>query len=133
MPYKVEGVDSNDRLYGNNASYRQELEQLLSSCLEEVLNQLIDIAEDEKTDVQAKSLQTQLMMLLALKIAYGVTLSADVNRFLVKLLDLALKNKSILTRNDQRIWQITIDSITKRALESDDATSKSLVTYLKTI
>jgi hypothetical protein len=133
MPYKIEGVDSNDTLYGNNPAYRQELAQLLSTCLEEILNQLVDLAGDEKADAQAKTLQAQLLMLLAMKVAYNVTLSVEVNRFLVKVLDLVLKNKSILTRADQRVLRNTIDSLSQRALASDDPSASSLVSHLKNI
>lgn len=48
LPYHIDGVDSNDELYGCSKSYLSELSEIISSCIAEVLRQLATIGETDK-------------------------------------------------------------------------------------
>ena len=47
LPYRVEGVDANDVLYGGNQRYVAELEQYFATLVEGILNQLTELAAEE--------------------------------------------------------------------------------------
>ena len=48
LPYHIDGVESNDGLYGCSKSYLKELSEQINNCIEDILKQLAVIGEYDK-------------------------------------------------------------------------------------
>ena len=53
--YRVEGVDSNDLLYGGTKEYRVELIELINDAMNEVMNIIAAMGKDTKSIIVTKS------------------------------------------------------------------------------
>lgn len=119
FPYHIAHVESNDVLYVGSQAYLQELNENIVGCIEEILKQIN--AMGERTETSAKLMQSKMILDLINQILSRMLLNADVSNFVVKLFELALKNKSLLPRADIRYMQATIE-FGKKVAESAHTT-----------
>lgn len=107
FPYHIAHVESNDVLYVGSQAYLQELNENIVACIEEILKQIT--AMGERTETSSKLMQSRMILDVINQILSRMHLNSDVSMFLVKLFELALKNKSLFPRADTRYLQATVD------------------------
>jgi VPS35 endosomal protein-sorting factor-like len=95
FPYHIDRVDSNDRLYGGDASYHEQLNSLLVTLIQEIFGQLKDIGEPG--DMQAKKDQGTLALDFANALLDTMEMNALSASSVVKLYQLAAKNNVVST------------------------------------
>jgi hypothetical protein len=113
FPYHIAHVESNDVLYVGSEAYLQELHENIVGCIEEILKQITAMAE--RTETSSKLCQARMILDLVNQIVSRMQLNADVSAFVIKLLELALKNKTSFARADSRYVSATVDCAKKRA------------------
>lgn len=107
FPYHIAHVESNDVLYVGNEAYLQELHENIIACIEEILKQIT--AMGERTETSSKLLQSRMILDAVNQILSRMHLNSDVAVFVVKLFELALKNKSLFSRADTRYMLTTVE------------------------
>ena len=107
FPYHIAHVESNDVLYVGNQAYLKELNENIVACLEEILKMIT--AMGERTETSSKLMQSRMILDVINQILSRMQLNNDVSKFIVKLFELVLKNKSIFPRADTRYLQNTLD------------------------
>lgn len=121
LPYHVHNVQSNDELYGNTPAYDLALQDLLAQTVTDLLAHLTRLGERGET--AAKLLQARVAVDLANVFLAHVDLSpsqaaglrpGETLQFVLKLLDLAQKQRSSMTRQDARYLQITALALAQR-------------------
>lgn len=113
FPYHISHVESNDVLYVGSEAYLQELNENIVACIEEILKQIT--AMGERAETPAKLMQSRMILDLINQILSRMQLNLDVATFVVKLFELALKNKSLFPRVDIRYLQATVEFAKKVA------------------
>lgn len=113
FPYHIAHVESNDVLYVGSEAYLQELNENIVSCIEEILKHVT--AMGERAEASAKINQAKMVLDLVNQILSRMHLNADVTVFVIKLLELVLKNKASFPRADTRYMLATIEFAKKRA------------------
>ena len=129
FPYHIAGVQSNDELYGGASSYMAELAEQTNACLAEVLKQLTALGE--RPEPSAKLHQAKATLELANLLAARMELNAGVMTYLVKLVELAHKQRSIFTRTDARFFANTVQFVLARALAAPILPSVETIAALK--
>jgi hypothetical protein len=122
FPYKVPHVESNDFLYGGGVEYMAELNANITTCVQEMLQQLS--AMGERTEPAAKLNQARLVLDLANTLAGRMEMKSDVGVFLIKLIELSRKNRSIFTKADLRYLTLSLEFI---RIKADGSEASSLV------
>ncbi len=117
FPYRIAHVESNDFLYGGGVEYMSELNTNITTCVQEMLQQLSVMGE--RTEPAAKLNQSRLVLDLANIFACRMQIKSDVGVFLVKLLELARRNKSIFTKADLRYMAVSMEFIRSQAEGSE--------------
>lgn len=129
FPYHIQGVQSNDELYGGAETYMTELSEHINVCVGEVLKQLT--AMGERNEASAKLSQARATMDLVNQIAAHLDLNTSVIAFLVKLVDLAGKQKGIFARYDAKYFSNTVEFVANRAIKSGISASSDTVVKLR--
>jgi len=140
FPYRMLHVESNDELYGSSPGYLEELAEVTTGCMDEVVRQLTSITA-EKSDNTAKTLQTRLLLELLCQLVVSMQLTEETVTYMGKLLELVNRNKSALTaRPDVKFAQANIEFIqsrVKRAAQeqggADSFPGQKLLPVLKNI
>lgn len=109
-------MQSNDELYGGAPSYMAELNENIDVCVAEVLKQLTALGE--KPETAAKLSQARGALDLANQLAARMDLTPSVGAFVLKLLELANKQKSLFLRGDQRYFVNTVEFVMLRSKQS---------------
>ncbi len=119
LPYHFPNVQSNDELYGNNKEYMTEVASTIRGLMEEVvvnLAKLVEKTPDMTENALTANKVTQVR--LALDFINVLLMSMDLKQenlsFVLKLMELCQKNKSILTKNDSRYLILTNDYLSKK-------------------
>ena len=110
--YNLTGVESNDTLYGGSNAYMAELSEQLNICVSEALKQ-ITILNDDSTDNIGKLCQARGAIALVNHISIRMEITSSVGLFLVRLLELAKKHKTLFTSIEQSYYNNTIGSLMK--------------------
>ncbi len=130
FPYHIHGVESNDDLYGGGASYMLELNENINVCIAEIFKQLTSLGE--RTEASSKVNQAKATLDLANQIASRMELNQSVSEFVVKLLELANKNKALFTRGDLNYFTNTVEFAIRTVNKSaSPAISAALLPTLK--
>ena len=108
-------MESNDRLYGGTPGYMRELGETIVTVVEVILKQLSALGE--RAEGVAKVNQARLVMDFCGTICGMMEVDTTVATFLVKLLDLIRRHKSMLTRNDLR-YMVNGAEYMRRRVES---------------
>jgi len=127
FPYHIATVESNDELYGGAPGYMRELFETLCLTIEEVIKQLTELGEKE--DTVSKLCQSRLIFEFVNVLASEMELNADVSAFVLKLLELANKNKTLFTRVDNRLMVNSIEFLKTKAVDS--SVSSTLISSLR--
>jgi hypothetical protein len=114
FPYAIPQVESNDELYGGSMDYMAELKQSIDTCVMEIMRQLTALGE--KSDASAKLNQARLVLEFVNQVASRMEMNADVGDFVVRLLNLASKQKANYTRADTRYFTNTGLFVMKKSL-----------------
>jgi hypothetical protein len=112
FPYRIHFIESNDKLYGGTVEYLQELNDLLVVIIQEILKQLS--VYNDKPDLASKLIQYKLIVELVDLLSCRMILSAEVAQFLIKLLELSLRNKQLLSKNDMKYLYCVLDNMKRR-------------------
>lgn len=129
FPYRIAGVQANDELYGGAPGYLSELSELVSSCINEVLKQLSQLGD--RPEASAKLNQARGSLDLINQIVGRMDLNAGVMSFVMKLADLAYKQRAVFARGDQRYFSNTIEFIIRTAEKANDPPSPQVMSTLK--
>ena len=118
LPYHFPNVQSNDELYGNSAEYMAENASLTSQLLDEIITSLAKLVEKTPDMTETTLTANKVTQVrLALDFINVLLMSMDLRRehweFISKLKDLCQKNQQLLTKNDSRYLQLTMDYFTK--------------------
>lgn len=95
LPYRVEGIESNDVLYGGNDDFVQELLEYIDNVIETYLEQLAEMGNEGVK-------QAKCALLLVNHLVDCFELSDELARLITRLVGLADKNKAsvhVLYRN----------------------------------
>ena len=133
MPYKIESIDSNDTLYGNNSDYLTELGQLITTCMEEIIQQLTLYTSHVKIDNNSRLIQVRLVMQFTMRIVTSMVLNTEVCKFVVKLLELVQKQSQILTKQDINVYKNCQELLMSIARTNDEESTQMLVNYLQSL
>lgn len=96
LPYNVEGVDSNDTLYGGSKEYHDELNELVGTIMQQIVEHLTELgAKDDKT---CKITQAELILTLVNEMLNVFLASESTLKFCKKLLGLCDKNSSLFNK-----------------------------------
>lgn len=109
-------MQSNDELYGGAPAYMSELAENITLCVAEVLKQLTALGERGETS--AKLNQARAALDLVNQLAARMDLTPGVAAFVMKLLELANKQKSSFLRTDQRYFANTVEFVILRTKQS---------------
>jgi hypothetical protein len=127
LPYHIQGIQSNDELYGGARGYMEELEEMISGCIAEILKQMTQVAEASSTTPSAIAMAKVLQARAALDLANALIATMDVCKqdiveFTYKLIDLANRQKvsanTSLTRQDLKYLESIVQAFVRR-LEDD--------------
>lgn len=135
FPYHINGVESNDDLYGGAATYMSELNESINVCVSEIFKQLT--AFNERTEASSKVNQARSTLDLVNQIAGRMELNAGVTEFLLKLIGLADRHRAMFTRTDVRYFSNTIEyviGVVEKASSPVNDTSATVATlkgYMK--
>lgn len=113
FPYHIYGVESNNELYGGAEAYLTELNDFINICITEILKLLTQLGE--RQEVSSKLNQVKITIIFINEISNGLELTKTTAEFLFKLIELVYKNKNIFTRNDQKLFEYTIQFATQQA------------------
>lgn len=114
LPYHIQGIQSNDELYGGAKGYMAELEEMIAACIAEILKQMTTIGESHNKLLQARAaLDLSNVLLATMDLC-----KQDIVEFIYKLIDLANRQKSVSSRQDVRYLEAIVYSLIKR-LEED--------------
>ncbi len=127
FPYHIAHVESNDDLYGGAPGYMFELSQNIATCVQEIVKQLTAIGE--RSDAASKLCQARLVLDLVNQISTRMEMSVEVGEFLLRLLELAAKSKSVYTRTDLKYLSNTIEFVKNKA--SGSAAANTLIPALR--
>jgi hypothetical protein len=116
LPYHIHGVQSNDELYGGAPGYLRELEEMISACVAEILLQLTSMGE--KGDATSKFVQAKMALDLAQTLIGCMTLSREMVEFVYRLVDLANRQKSGLSKSDLKYLQVTVEYLLRQLQDS---------------
>jgi uncharacterized membrane protein YgcG len=150
FPYRIQFIESNDKLYGGTVEYLQELNDLLMTVIQEILKLLSGFNPHPPSTATASATASSsttggspgagpgstdsgsggssggnnLMKLMQYKlivefidlISCRMVISPEVAQFVVKLLELSLRNKQILSRTDLKYLVSVLENL-KRRLE----------------
>jgi hypothetical protein len=108
LPYSVDGVESNDLLYGGNVEYTKELRGHINTIVDEIMGQLTEIGQGSN-----KSLQAHLIVKLVNVSLCDAQLDNKTIQLVGKLCQLAAKNKPPKGET-QTYYKNTIDFIRKK-------------------
>jgi hypothetical protein len=125
FPYHIPHIESNDDLYGGAPGYVFELRQATHTCLQEVLKQLTTLGE--RAEVPSKLAQARLILDFVNCLASRITMTAELGAFIVKLLELALKVKSSMTRADARYLSNTLEWLKRTCCAGGDANFRDAI------
>jgi hypothetical protein len=109
-------VQSNDELYGGAPNYMSELADNIDVCVAEVLKQLTALGE--RSEASAKLSQARAALDLANQLAARMDLTPSVASFVLKLLELANKQKALFMRTEQRYMANTVEFVVLRNKQS---------------
>jgi hypothetical protein len=138
LPYHIHNVQSNDELYGNTPAYDVALQDLLTTTVADILGHLTKLGE--RSDVAAKLLQAKVSIDLANVFLGHIDLSPSTGnnpqqqpqqqqsppppgsatrpgetlQFVLKLLDLAHKQRAAMARPELRYLHATAQSLQRR-------------------
>lgn len=107
LPYHINGVQSNDELYGNGKSYMTELAQHMNVCIEEILRLLASF--NECSQASAKLNQSKCALDFVNQISARMENNTSTVDFVLKLLDLAARNKSLFTKAETKYFSNTVE------------------------
>jgi len=119
FPYKIPYVESNDKLYGGTADYMAELGETITLVMQEIVKQLSQLGE--RPEAVAKANQAKLVLDLASTICCRMEMTPEVASFVVKLLELAKRNKGAFTRSDLKYMTAALDDMRRRVDSSAGA------------
>jgi hypothetical protein len=119
-------VQSNDELYGGAPQYMTELSEQINALIVEILQQLAALGERSEGSATAKLNQAKSALDLVNQIAARMDITPGVAAFIVKLMDLANKQKSLFTRAEQRYMSNTIDYVIARSATAVEFGSQTL-------
>ena len=114
FPYHIAHVESNDVLYVGSVAYMQELHENIVACIEEILKQIT--AMGERAETSSKLMQSRMILDTINQILCRMQLNPDVGAFVVKLFELALKNKALFPRADSRYMLLSVEYAKKIAV-----------------
>jgi hypothetical protein len=127
LPYHFLNIQSNDDLYGNNEEYMKECYDLITNIFQEILNNLMKLGEktneiSENTFISNKVNQIKLSLdfinLLSSSMTFLPVKDYQENiTFLLKLMDLCQKHKSLLTKQDLTYVMTTNEYLNKKTNE----------------
>lgn len=112
----ITGVQSNDELYGGAPAYMSELAENINLCVAELLKQLTALGE--RAETSAKLNQARAALDLVNQLAARMDLTPGVAGFVLKLLELANKQKGSYLRTDQRYFANTVEFVVARSKQS---------------
>jgi len=101
---------------GGSPGYVFELTQSINTCIQEIVVQLTTMGE--RTDAVSKNNQARLVLDLVSQISARMELTLEVGEFLMRLLDLAMKTKSTMTRVDLRFLSNTLEHVKQKAADN---------------
>lgn len=113
FPYHIQNVESNDALYVRSRAYVLELQDNIIACMEEII--LLVTSMGERGESNSKTNQVRMILDLVNQLVARMELNNDMNAFVIKLLELANKNRGLLTRQDLRYMMVTVEFVRKRA------------------
>lgn len=125
FPYRMPHVESNDELYGSSPGYMEELGEVTSQCMDEIIRQLTALTAD-KSDNSTKVIQTKLLLELNCQLASSMEFTDETVAYMGKLLELVNRNKASLTaKQDIKFAQVSVESIMLRVKRSSQQLSGS--------
>ena len=96
LSYFVEGVDSNDTLYGGSKEYHDELNELIQTIMQTIVEELTSLGEkDEKVN---KIQQAEVVVTLVDQMVKVFTLDDTTMKFVKKLLGICEKSKGFFNK-----------------------------------
>lgn len=98
-PYQIQNVISNNQLYGNDVKFVNEIDELASN----ILNELLKIIKETK--------QEKLQSQIALELFERIVTKADLCEDKIFSLAINLWNLSCSDHNDQRIHSVVLQNI----------------------
>jgi hypothetical protein len=114
LPYSIENVDSNDTLNGGSQEYHDELNELVSTVMQDIIQQLTAIGEMEEKN--AKVTQAEVVMELVVEMLNIFDLAETMFKFIKKLLGLCEKNSGQFTKkNQERYAEVKLLVETRRS------------------
>jgi hypothetical protein len=119
FPYSIQGVESNDELFGGAPGYHKELSELTDTCFQAILLQLTEMGERPETT--AKVFQARTILNLVGQIVARMELGQGSCVFVLKLMRLAAKSKQSFTRNDLLYFNATIEATKKECSGNEEA------------
>ena len=102
-----------------------ELSEHIDTCIAAILQQLTSLGE--KQEASAKLNQTRAALDLINQLTTRMELTPSVGAFILKLLELAMKQKSLFLRTDQRYMSNTIEFIIARTEKTHVHASTSTI------
>jgi len=100
--YRVEGVDSNDLLYGGTKEYRVELIELINDAMNEVMNIIAAMGKDTKSIIKQKQYSSLVLQFMEVMIT-NFELNAQVASRTFKCYKFVAENKYTNQRHIKRI------------------------------
>lgn len=116
LPYHISFIESNDRLYSCNNDYNSELNQLIQNMIENIIKFLSQY--NEKTDPISKITQVKLILEFVDLLTGRMTITNQIEMFIIKLLELTQRNKNVLSKSDLKYYASVLKSM-KRRLEAN--------------
>jgi len=111
FPYNVFRVDSNDVLYAGAREYTINLKEKLTSCVNEIIEQLTSVGK--RSDTASKLTQARMILELTNQLVSRMIVNYEMMGFLVKLLDVTSRSKSLFSRSDLRYFHNTLDFVVR--------------------
>lgn len=110
-PYHVDGIASNDELFGGNAEFMQELQGYILTFVEDSSSQLLEIMEDTKTlpgvgGILALDFVNQLL--------FSFECEASSASFMSRMMKLAIKSSDSMKASDKIYLNNTLGSVHKQ-------------------
>jgi len=129
FPYNVFRVDSNDVLYAGATEYSNDLKEKLNFSIHEVIEQLTLMGKRPETS--AKLIQARMILDFTNQLISRMATTYEMIIFVVKLLDVISKSKSVFGRSDLRYFHNTLEFVLKKVekggLENSAKLRESLV------
>eukprot|EP01038_Epipyxis_sp_PR26KG_P006507 gene6507-8945_t len=114
FPYRLQGIESNDVLYGRTIDYMKELNQQIQFTMDEILKLLLVINE-RVTSPSATNGDRICLIKYVLEfinqLSYRMAMTNSLLEFIVKLFELIYRIKNVFTKADLKYFTVTVEYV----------------------